>query len=358
MSLSDHRPTRVLVADDSDFMRMLLSTIIRGSPEFEVAAEARNGYEVIRQVHEANPDIITLDLTMPDLGGLDALAYIMSEAPRPVVVISAHVAGTTQPALQALECGAVEVVAKPAGDTGQDITVLHDRVLAALRAARQVQLNNLGWRPLAQERPPDERVAPQDSAFCAVAIAASTGGPRALTDIIPRLPADLPAAVLIVQHMPAAFTKPFADRLASLSAVSVVEASEGELLRAGCVYIARGGVHMSLERTTDGVVVALEDTPPLWGLRPAADVLFPAVARLFGPASAGIVLTGMGRDGADGLRAVRDVGGWTAVQDAASSVVHGMPKVAAQYADDELPLHRVSEATVMKIAALARRRLR
>ena len=357
MSSSDRAPARVLIADDSDFMRMLLRTIILGSDDFEVAAEARNGYEVIRQVHEANPDIITLDLTMPDLGGLDALAYIMSEAPRPVVVISAHVAGSTQPALQALEVGAVDVVAKPAGDSGQDLTLLQERVLAALRAAREAQVANLKWRPLAPERGRDGHPLTSEAAHCAVAFAASTGGPRALTDIIPRLPGDLPAAVLIVQHMPAAFTKPFADRLGRLSALNVVEASEGDLLRSGCVYVARGGVHMSLERTGEGVVIALEDTPPLWGLRPAADVLFGAVARLFGPASAGVVLTGMGRDGADGLRAIRDVGGWTAVQDAASSVVHGMPKAAAQFADDELPLQLVPESAVMKVAALARRRL-
>ena len=292
-----------------------------------------------------------------DLGGLDALAYIMSEAPRPVVVISAHVAGSTQPALQALEVGAVDVVAKPAGDSGQDITLLQERVLAALRAAREAQVANLKWRPLAPERGRDGHPLTSEAAHCAVAFAASTGGPRALTDIIPRLPADLPAAVLIVQHMPAAFTKPFADRLGRLSALNVVEASEGDLLRSGCVYVARGGVHMSLERTGEGVVIALEDTPPLWGLRPAADVLFGAVARLFGPASAGVVLTGMGRDGTDGLRAIREVGGWTAVQDAASSVVHGMPKAAAQFADDELPLQLVPESAVMKVAALARRRL-
>jgi two-component system chemotaxis response regulator CheB len=358
MSFSKHEPSRVLIADDSELMRTMLADIIGTSPEFRVVGQARTGYEVIRLVHETDPDIITLDLAMPDLGGLDTLAYIMSEAPRPVVVVSAHVAGTTQPALQALECGALELVAKPAGDNPIELDILEERVLTALRAAREARLAALGWRPLAPELPHKPRMPSPHSAACAVAIAASTGGPRALTDIIPRFPADLPAAILIVQHMPPAFTKPFADRLATLSALPVLEAREGDPLRAGCVYIARGGVHMSLERTAHGVALAVEDTPPLWGVRPAADVLFAAVAKHFGPASAGIVLTGMGRDGADGLRAIHDVGGWTAVQDPASSVVHGMPKAAAPYADDELPLHRVPDATVMKIRALAKRRQR
>jgi two-component system chemotaxis response regulator CheB len=158
--------------------------------------------------------------------------------------------------------------------------------------------------------------------------------------------------------MPATFTKAFSERLAGLSAVPVKEAEEGEPVRAGCVYIAPGGVHMALRRTEDGIGIALLDTEPLWGVRPAADILFNSVAQHFGPASAGIVLTGMGRDGADGLRAIREVGGWTAVQDSQSSVVYGMPKAAAQYADDEVSVDEVAEAVATRSLFISRKRRR
>ena len=354
------RKTRVLVADDSDFMRSLLTEIIGSSLDFRVVGEARTGYETIRLLHELNPDIVTLDLEMPDLGGLDALGYIMSEAPRPVIIVSSHVADMAEPALAALEYGALEVVAKPAGDEARDVDVLADRLMDALRAATSARVANLQMRrkAITSVRERIRATTAQPGARSAVAIAASTGGPRALTEIIPRLPANLRSAVLIVQHMPATFTKAFADRLAGLSDVDVKEAAEGDIVRAGAVYLAPGGFHMMLKRTPDGIAVALDSSPPLWGVRPAADVMFTSVAQHFGPASAGVVLTGMGRDGADGLRAIRDVGGWTAVQDSESCVVYGMPKAAAQYADDELTIDEIAGAVAQRSAIIARKRRR
>ncbi|HUP88503.1 MAG TPA: chemotaxis-specific protein-glutamate methyltransferase CheB [Longimicrobiales bacterium] len=351
------RKTRVLVADDSDLMRSLLVEIIGSSMDFRVVAEARTGYEAIRLLHEVNPDVVTLDLQMPDLGGLDTLGYIMSEAPRPVIIVSSHVADQAKPALDALEYGALDVVAKPAGDEARDVDILGDRLMDALRAAASASVGNL------QMRRRVDGVLKSDSkihgkARSAIAIAASTGGPRALAEVVPRLPAALPSAILIVQHMPATFTKAFAERLASLSAAPVKEAVDGEIIQAGTVYIAPGGVHMSLKRTADGIAISLEDTDPLWGVRPAADILFNAVAKHFGPASAGVVLTGMGRDGADGLRAIHEVGGWTAVQDAESCVVYGMPRAAAQYADDEISIEQVAEAVAMRSLHIARKRRR
>lgn len=351
------RKTRVLVADDSELMRGLLTEIINSSMDFRVIGQARTGYEAIRMLHEMNPDVVTLDLQMPDLGGLDTLGYIMSEAPRPVIVVSSHVKDMAEPALQALEYGALEVVAKPAGDDARDVDVLGDRLMDALRAATAARIRNLQLRKrvesaLLGEQKSDARLGAR-SAF---AIAASTGGPRALTEIIPKVPAGLPSGILIVQHMPATFTKPFADRLAGLSEVPVKEAADGELVRAGCVYLAPGGHHMSLQRSDDGVVIALNDADPIWGVRPAADILFNAVAKHFGPASAGIVLTGMGRDGAEGLRAIREVGGWTAVQDSESSVVYGMPKNAAQFADDEVSIDEVAEAVAKHSLTISKRR--
>jgi two-component system, chemotaxis family, protein-glutamate methylesterase/glutaminase len=352
------RKTRVLVADDSDLMRNLLVEIIDSSMDFRVVGEARTGFEVIRLLHEINPDVVTLDLQMPDLGGLDTLGYIMSEAPRPVIVVSSHVNDMTRAAIQALEYGALDIVAKPAGDDARDVDILGDRLMDALRASVGATVANLTMRsatdPGAAHSP---RVAAQHrSARSAIGIAASTGGPRALTEIVPRLPEGLPSAILVVQHMPATFTRAFAERLSMLSTVPVKEAVDGETVRAGCVYIAPGGVHMGLKRTAEGIAIGLHNSDPLWGVRPAADVLFNAVALHFGPASGGVVLTGMGRDGADGLRAIREVGGWTAVQDSQSSVIYGMPKAAAQYADDVVPVDKVAEVVASNSLVIARKR--
>jgi two-component system, chemotaxis family, protein-glutamate methylesterase/glutaminase len=354
------RKTRVLVADDSDLMRNLLVEIINSSMDFRVVGEARTGFEAIRLLHEVNPDVVTLDLQMPDLGGLDTLGYIMSEAPRPVIVVSSHVTDMTRAAIQALEYGALDIVAKPAGDQARDVDILGDRLMDALRASVGASVANLKMRTgSGQEAGHPPRVAlHQRSARSAIAIAASTGGPRALTEIVPQLPEGLPSAILIVQHMPATFTRAFAERLSMLSTVPVKEAEDGETVRAGCAYIAPGGVHMGLKRTAEGIAIALHNSDPVWGVRPAADVLFNAVALHFGPASGGVVLTGMGRDGADGLRAIHQVGGWTAVQDSQSSVIYGMPKAAAQYADDVVPVDKVAESVASNSLLIARKRRR
>jgi two-component system, chemotaxis family, protein-glutamate methylesterase/glutaminase len=352
------RKTRVLIVDDSELMRSLLVEIINATMDFRVAAQATTGYEAIRLIHETNPDVVTLDLEMPDLGGLDTLGYIMSEAPRPVVVVSSHVAAKAGPALKALEYGAVDIVAKPAGDTRAQIDVLGDRLMDALRAARKARMTNLKMqRPPLRKQMPQSRVS-NATAGSAMGIAASTGGPRALTEIIPRLPVGLPTAFLIVQHMPPGFTKPFAERLAALSEVPVSEARDGQVLHAGAVYIAPAGTHMALRRNGDNIVTALEDGDTVWGVKPAADVLFKSIAEHFGPASGGVVLTGMGRDGAVGLRAIREVGGWTAVQDSATSVVYGMPKNASEHAGEHLGLDDIAESIAAQCLNIARKRRR
>lgn len=352
------RKARVLVVDDSELMRNVLTEIITDSMDFRVIGQASTGYEAIRLIHELNPDVVTLDLEMPDLGGLDALGYIMSETPRPVIVVSSHVANMAEPALQALEYGALEVVAKPAGDQRHDVELLADRLMDALRAASSARIANLRMRrPLMRSGSPRIQ-AETSSARCAVAIAASTGGPRALSEIIPRLPVGLPTAILIVQHMPAGFTRPFAERLANLSEIPVCEAQHGQLVQAGAAYVAPAGQHMSLKRGSDAITIVLDDKDPIWGVRPAADVLFRSVAEHFGPASGGVVLTGMGRDGAEGLRAIHEVGGWTAVQDSASCVVYGMPKFASQHADEHVPLDRMPEEIATHSLTLARKRRR
>ena len=358
MSFSDtgsQRRARVLIVDDSDLMRSLISDIIDTTDDFKVAGHARTGLEAIKLVHELNPDVVTLDIEMPDLNGLETLGYIMSESPRPVVIVSAHTDAISKTAMKAFDAGAVEIVAKPAGDDRREADVLRERLVDALHAATGASLGNLV--PRASQRALQARTwAEQGYARCAVAIAASTGGPRALTEIVPRLPADFPCAVLIVQHMPAAFTGSFANRLAELSHLPVREAQHNEVVEAGVVYVAPGGKHVTLKRQRDHIAIVLTDEDPLWGVRPAADLLLRDVARYFGPASMGLVLTGMGRDGAEGLRHIQEVGGWTAVQDEASAVIYGMPKYAAPYAAEHIPLSEIADLLAVTARRVCRRR--
>jgi two-component system chemotaxis response regulator CheB len=352
------RRARVLIVEDSDLMRRLLVEMIEQAGDFRIAGEARTGLAAIRLVHELNPDIVLLDIEMPDLNGLEALAYIMNESPRPVVIVSAHTDGLADSLGRAYDAGAVEVVPKPVGAAEREVEALRLRLLTALTAATRAQIRNLRPRgSLARMRLRARPPAGRGSARCAVAIAASTGGPRALSEIIPRLPPELPSAVFIVQHMPPAFTQSFADRLDDLSALPVREAQPGEVVETGVVYIAPGGKHLTLRRAVDHIAIVLTDEDPLWGVRPAADLLFSDVARHFGPSSMGLVLTGMGRDGADGLRQIREVGGWTAVQDEASAVIYGMPRAAAPFAEQHLPLADIAHALASTSLQVCRRRI-
>jgi two-component system chemotaxis response regulator CheB len=359
-------PATVLVVDDSELMRALISDIINSSGTFRVVGQAGTGYQAIRLVHDLKPDVVTLDLEMPDLRGVDALAYIMSEAPRPVIIVSGHSAAMADPMLRAIDYGALEFVAKPHGDEPRDVDVLRRRLLVALAAAADAKIANLKRGRAARAKARAQRAAARAArmegvgsgaaaaARCVIAVAASTGGPRALVDLIPRLPAELPAAVLVVQHMPSVFTRLLAQRLDSLSNLPVKEAHAGDVIREGTVYLAPGGLHMGVRRAGDAFAIALEEGDPIWGVRPAADILFGAVARHFGPRSLGVVLTGMGRDGAAGLRAIREVGGWTAVQDASSAVIQSMPRAASPFASVELPLEQLARAVCDRAAEHAR----
>jgi two-component system chemotaxis response regulator CheB len=343
------RRSTVLVVDDSAFMRKVVSELVESSGEFRVVGTARDGREAIDQVRALDPQIVTLDIDMPELDGLGALGYIMTETPRPVVMLSAATTRDGHDAtVRALELGAVDFVRKPSGPVSPDLTRVADRLLAALRAAATA---NLGGAPAASPAPrfvgaePGRRTVAIASA--AVAIATSTGGPRALAGVIPELPREIPAAVLIVQHMPAGFTKSLARRLDAVSRLDVSEACHGDVVVNGRAYIAPGGCHMRVD-VVDGVpkIVIDEESPPVWGVRPAADLLFRSLAAAFGPTCVGVVLTGMGRDGAEGLRAIRDAGGTAIVQDKETSTVYGMPNAALRLAgaDCVVPLSGVAPA--------------
>jgi two-component system chemotaxis response regulator CheB len=336
-------------------MRQVISHLVESSGEFRVVGTARDGREAISQVQRLDPQIVTLDIDMPELDGLGALGYIMAHTPRPIVMLSAATTRDGHDAtVRALELGAVDFVRKPSGPVSPDLTKVAERLLGALRAAATANLPGLGSAtPAARFVSADPARRPSAIAGAVVAIATSTGGPRALATVIPELPRDLPAAVLIVQHMPAGFTKSLARRLDAVSRLTVAEACHGDVVVNGRAYIAPGGCHMRVE-LVDGVpkIVIDEAAPPIWGVRPAADPLFRSVATAFGTTCVGVVLTGMGRDGAEGLQAIREAGGAAIVQDKATSTVYGMPNAALRIAgaDRVVPLSGVVPAVAQLLA--------
>jgi two-component system, chemotaxis family, protein-glutamate methylesterase/glutaminase len=328
--MAERVPT-VLVVDDSAFMRKLISDMIELDDTFKVIGAAADGIEALEMVRSLGPDIVTLDIEMPRLDGLHALEQIMTEMPRPVVMLSA--AGSEQGqemTLRALERGAVDFVRKPSGPVSIDLVTVRAELFAALNAARAMNLAGVRTptRPAAGVDGSSATATPSRLATRVVGIAASTGGPRALGEIVPHLPARVGAALLIVQHMPRDFTRSLAHRLDALSPMVVREAEDGEPVLENRVYVAPGGHHLILTGSPGAGKLRLDTSPAIWGVRPAADPLFASLADSFGAEAIGIVLTGMGRDGADGLRRIRHAGGRGVVQDRESSIIYGMPQAA------------------------------
>jgi two-component system chemotaxis response regulator CheB len=345
------------VVDDSALVRRAIADLIEVSGEFRVAGEAVDGMDAIRKAHTLEPDIVTLDVQMPELDGLQTLGYIMSEIPRPVIMLTAIDAPEGGDlTIRALELGAVDFVRKPGRDDAIDGTTLAVRLLSALRGAVAVNLSatSVLARPI---RARHRAVQPSHPATCVVAVAASTGGPRALAELMPSLPPDLDAAVLVVQHMPAGFTESLARRLDRVAALPVAEVRGGEPILANRVYVAPGGRHLTVSSGTGAASLVLDQRPPVHGVRPCADLLFASVARRFGASAVGVVLTGMGRDGAEGLRLMRAAGAFGIVQDAGSAVVYGMPRAALQHAgaDEVTPLDALATAIVRGVAGIGGR---
>jgi len=345
--MSSKRST-VLVVDDSAFMRKVISEIIEASEDFEVVGTARNGHDALKQIHALDPAIVTLDIEMPELDGLQTLGYIMSETPRPVVMLSAGETGDGAEALtiRALELGAVDFIRKPSGPISLDLVTVRDQLIDALKAAAEMNLGGVSMLARPQLRQASGTLGAGATASRVVVIAASTGGPRALADVIPNLPRDLDAAVLVVQHMPAGFTKSLAQRLDVLSSLPVKEAENGMRIAHGSVYLAPGGFHMKVALVNSIPTLSLDESPPIWGVRPSADPLFRSATEVFGSQVIGVVLTGMGRDGAAGLKVIREAGGRGIVQNRETSIVYGMPQAAltAAGADRVAPIQEVAAA--------------
>jgi len=344
-------PIRVLVVDDSAYMRFTITKGLTDAGDITVVGTGRDGKEALELIPRLQPDVVTLDVEMPRLDGLSTLREIMARFPRPVVMLSSLTAEGTTETVQALTLGAVDFVAKP--ETRANMGAVMGEVVAKVRGAAHARVGSRWPAPVHAHVLPEHREPSAAAAAKAVRarrtqdkvviVGASTGGPRALNAVFQDWPGNLPAAVLIVQHMPAGFTHSLADRLNSLSPLSIKEAEPGDALEVGRGLVAPGGFHMTID---DHEHIALNQNPPVQGVRPAVDVTMASVAQHFGAAVVGVVLTGMGHDGTTGATLIRNGGGRIIAEAEATSVVWGMPRsvIEAGQADVVAPLNEVAAA--------------
>lgn len=373
---------RVMIVDDSAFMCRVLQSIISADPQLEVIGVARDGREAVTMAQSLQPDVMTMDINMPHMDGLQATEVIMSTAPRPIVIVSSESREGAEPTLRALELGAIDFVTKPTAGIDLDMTSVREELCRKLKMAAKVRVVRNAGRRAAAAGAGDDRTAaativaasapvmtqpakpvppaPQNSAafseapvsgrtqFPVVVLAASTGGPQTLMQLVPRFPGNFPGAVLLIQHMPGTFTSKFSQQLAEVSALKVKEAEQGELMRQGSLYVCPGSHHM---RISPAGRITLDDGPRISGYRPCADLAMETVASFAGVMTTGVVLTGMGGDGARGVQAVKKAGGFVIAQDEATSVIFGMPSEAIRTGavDQVLPLDAIYSAIEKRV---------
>ena len=317
---------RVLVVDDSAYARVNISKHLNSDPQIEVIGTARDGIEALRMIHKLNPNVVTLDVSMPRMDGLTALEHIMSECPTPVVMLSVLTAKGAYETIRALELGAADFFLKPSVATPAGTRETLQELRTKVKLAAQVPVSKLRAATEATDEPSltrRARHAVQQDRNMIIIIGCSTGGPKALSEILPRLPGDLPASLLIVQHMHEAFTKSLADRLDNLCDISLKEAQHGDLLMPGRAFLAPGDYHMTVESNR---TIGLNKNRPECHVRPSVNVTMASVAKHFGPETLCMILTGMGRDGTKGAALIRAAGGRVFVEDESTCVVYGMPK--------------------------------
>lgn len=344
---------KVLVVDDSAFMRKELKNILESDPEIKVIATARNGEEGLIKTLELQPDVVALDINMPIMDGLTMLQHIMIKSPRPCVIISSLTQDDASITFEALEIGAIDYVAKPSGTISLDISKQKSEIISKIKAASKAKLG----KKIKRTKIGTKKLRPLRGDPCSkiVVIGVSTGGPRTLLEIIPKLPMDLDAGVIIAQHMPASFTTTFASRLNSVSKIRVQEAQKGDILENSLVLIAPGGYNMTVTKYIDGKgSMVLLDRSPSTIFVPCINILFNSISRSFGKKVIGVILTGMGNDGVSGLKKIREVGGRTIVEDENTAVVFGMPKEAikAGAAEFILPVNEISEKIVELVSEI------
>ena len=338
---------RVLVVDDSVFARNAISKSLEKDPEIEVVGTATDGINAIEQVKALKPDVVTLDVSMPRMDGIEALDRIMSECPTPVVMLSALTGENTQATVEALERGAIDFFLKastlaPTGRNGESselavkVKTAAKVRIANLMAASRTKLAQAGRSKIKARRTARRKI---------LVIGSSTGGPRALTELMPQLPADLPAAILMVQHMPPEFTRTLAERLDNVSPLKIREAKKGDSVEYGTALMAPGGYHMVVKKTG---AIDLNQGPLVCGVRPSVDVIMKSVAENYGKICLGVILTGMGSDGTEGSKQIRLVGGKVAAEHESSCAVYGMPRsvIESGNADTVAPLSRLADEII------------
>lgn len=353
-------PIKVVVVDDSALVRSLLTEIINKQPDMRCIGTANDPLQAREIIRELNPDVITLDVEMPKMDGLEFLSRLMRLRPMPVVMVSTLTEQGAETTLRALEMGAVDFVAKPRVGVASGLQTLGDEIVEKIRIASKARIRrHVTVTAAAPSVQPASTAPPIQSPLLArlstekiICIGASTGGTEAIKDILVELPADAPA-IVITQHMPAGFTTSFAARLDSLCHMRVAEAVNGQRILPGHVYIAPGGTQFSIERSGANYVAVVDDAPPVNRHKPSVEVLFRSCARVLGPNAIGVMLTGMGGDGAVAMKEMRDAGSYNLAQDEASCVVFGMPKMAIQQGavHEILPLKAIAKALMERISS-------
>lgn len=352
-------PIRVLVADDSAFMRTALRRMLESDPGIKVIAMAHDGYNAVELCKEHDPDVVTLDLEMPRLNGLQALERIMQSKPRPVIMVSSLTTAGAEATIEALSLGAFDCIPKPMSHASLDIIRVRQDLIDKVRAgfAGRDRYSKIVSSPVVARSAGALKFAkpltPGSGAMSIVCIGCSTGGPAALQRILPALPEHLPAAIVIVQHMPVGFTAPFAKRLNSLCQLRVQEAAADQTLEPGTILIAPAGYHTTFARRTQSKYsICLSNVRNGFLHMPSVDVMMKSAAEVFEVPTVGVILTGMGSDGASGMRSLHTGGSITFGQDERSSVVYGMPRACAELGtlDKSLPLSEIAEEIVKAVS--------
>ena len=350
---------KVLVVDDSAFMRVVISDMLNASPGIEVAGMARNGIEGVEKAKTLSPDVITMDVEMPKMNGIEAVRQIMAEKPMPIVMLSGITKKNADVTLEALANGAFDFVTKPSGTLSLDIEKVKEELIAKIKSAyasagkictgtgpgmkrlRGARKYEAPIHYYAHTRVPPEGAEAGRISKRVVVIGSSTGGPKALDEIFSALPDGIPAGMLVVQHMPPYFTKSLAERLDKHSPVHVREGKEADMITNGSALVAPGDYHMAVNNGK----IHINKEPPVNAIRPSVDVTMLSIAKTYGSNTVGVILTGMGRDGADGMKAIREMGGKTIACDEETSIIFGMPKEAIKLGciDKIVPLHEIAD---------------
>lgn len=343
---------RVLVVDDSALMRKVISDTINNDPALEVIDKAKNGREALEKTFNLRPDVVTLDVNLPVVGGITVLEKILQKRPTRVIMLSAYTREGTAATMKALELGAVDFVAKPSGEVSLDIYKLKEEIISKIKLAAKIGLDRFLPTSASSEagQAPGIKLFPLIKKL--VVIGASTGGPKAVLDVMRALPAGLPAAFLIVQHMPKGFTLSFAERISWQSKIKTKEAEDDDIILADRAYVAPAGYHMALEKDDNRLKVKLNQDAPVNYVRPSVDVTLNSAVKLFGKNVISVILSGIGKDGLEGCRKIKEKDGIVIAQDKETSVVWGMPKAVsdAGLADMVLPVAEIAGQIVNEIS--------